>query len=61
MSEGVSGYVATTGKAVNLANAYDHSKFNPAIDILTQYRTVSLLCVPIFGPDGHTIGVGINN
>ena len=57
MSKGIAGYVATSGKTVNLANVYEDPRFNPEIDILNKYKTVSMLCVPLFGPDKSIIGV----
>jgi signal transduction protein with GAF and PtsI domain len=44
---GLIGETITTGRAVNVADAYLHPKFNRAIDMRTGYRTKSVLCVPI--------------
>jgi dual 3',5'-cyclic-AMP and -GMP phosphodiesterase 11 len=57
MTQGICGLVATTGVSINLANAYDHPNFNQAVDMLTNFKTVSLLCCPIFGDAGKIIGV----
>lgn len=57
INAGISGHVATIGTAINLANAYDHPSFNSAIDLQHNYKTVSLMCVPIFGPDRKVVGV----
>ena len=57
MNKGIAGSVATTGKSVNLKNAYDDPRFNNSIDLLTNYKTTSMLCIPIFGPTGDIIGV----
>lgn len=57
LSQGICGHVATTGVTVNLVDAYSHPLFNPAVDIETNYKTTSLLCVPVKDSDGKVIGV----
>lgn len=57
MDRGIAGAVASTGVAVNIPNAYDDPRFNKEIDLLTNYKTHSLMCIPIFGPNGEIIGV----
>ncbi|MBM4320092.1 MAG: GAF domain-containing protein, partial [Deltaproteobacteria bacterium] len=47
MGEGVAGWVARTGRAVNLKNAYEDRRFDPTFDQATGYHTRSLLCVPV--------------
>ena len=44
---GIVGYVATTGKILNVPDAYAEPLFNRAVDEQTGYRTANLLCVPI--------------
>ena len=34
---------------LNIADAYDHPRFNPENDKSTGYRTRQMLCVPLFG------------
>ncbi|MCL6640518.1 MAG: GAF domain-containing protein [Candidatus Rokubacteria bacterium] len=58
----IAGYVALTGQAVNLADAYappPDSPFtiNRSFDEQTGYRTRSMLVVPMRTPPGHTLGV----
>ncbi|KAJ3038759.1 hypothetical protein HDV00_000333 [Rhizophlyctis rosea] len=55
--KGVVGYVAQTGEIVNLEDAYADPRFNKDIDIQTNYRTRSILCVPIHGPSKKCLGV----
>jgi GAF domain-containing protein len=58
--EGYAGRVAATGKALNVPfDLYHHSdsEMSKQTDQSTGYRTCSLLCVPIFNPDGELIGV----
>lgn len=45
---GIAGYVAATGEALNIPNAYDDQRFNRHIDQQTGYTTKNLLCMPIF-------------
>ncbi|MBF0545957.1 MAG: GAF domain-containing protein [Candidatus Riflebacteria bacterium] len=54
---GIAGQVATTGKILNIPDAYDFPGFNKEIDKKTGYRTKSMLCMPIRGIDNQIIGV----
>ena len=53
--QGIAGKCATTGKTLNLADAYDVPYFNQSVDQETGHVTKSVLCVPIFETTG---GVG---
>ncbi|KPI88509.1 putative cAMP specific phosphodiesterase, partial [Leptomonas seymouri] len=44
---GIAGYVAQTGKVVNIPNAYEDERFNRAVDKQTGYCTRTILCLPI--------------
>jgi GAF domain-containing protein len=60
VGEGYAGKVAKTSKALNVPfDLYDHPDSSTAkkTDQKTGYRTCSLLCVPVFNPDGELIGV----
>jgi transcriptional regulator with GAF, ATPase, and Fis domain len=59
---GIVGEVIVTGKTVNVPDAYQDPRFNPAVDKQSGYRTRNLLCVPMHSPDGELIGAfeGIN-
>jgi dual 3',5'-cyclic-AMP and -GMP phosphodiesterase 11 len=46
-STGIGGYVASTGELLNIADAYNDPRFNPQIDLSSDFRTKSILCVPI--------------
>ena len=48
----IAGWVAHTGDALNIADAYEDHRFNQAIDQQTGYRTRSILSVPMMGADG---------
>jgi HD-GYP domain-containing protein (c-di-GMP phosphodiesterase class II) len=57
----IAGYVAVTGNVVRIADAYtldDASpyRFNRAFDDSHDYRTKSILCVPMRNMNGDTIG-----
>jgi cAMP and cAMP-inhibited cGMP 3',5'-cyclic phosphodiesterase 10 len=56
MDKGIAGYVATTGKTLNITDAYSDNRFNRDIDQKTGYKTQTLLCMPIM-IQGNVIGV----
>jgi diguanylate cyclase (GGDEF)-like protein len=58
----VAGYVAATGKVINIADAYDLApdaefRINPEMDRRLDYRTVSMLGVPLIDQAGQVTGV----
>jgi HD-GYP domain-containing protein (c-di-GMP phosphodiesterase class II) len=58
----IAGYVALTGRTLNLADAYqlppgEPFGFNDAFDRQTGYRTKSMLVVPMRNHEGDVIGV----
>ena len=54
---GIAGTVLSTGRAENIADAYEDPRFNQDIDRKTGYRTRSILCMPIVSKTGKRIGV----
>jgi putative ABC transport system ATP-binding protein len=54
---GVAGYVAGTGKTLNVRDAYDDPLFNRSVDQQTGYRTRSILCAPIKDSLGRVFAV----
>lgn len=56
MDQGIAGQVATTGKTLNIPDAYENPNFNQTIDKKTGYRTKAILCMPIKSDD-QVIGV----
>ncbi|KAI3386479.1 hypothetical protein SNEBB_003767 [Seison nebaliae] len=56
LNKGVAGYVATTGETLNITDAYSDPRFNREVDDLTNYKTNTILCMPIT-IRGCTIGV----
>lgn len=57
LGQGISGAVASTGEVVNLADAYDDARFNREWDAKNNYRTRSMLCVPMRDTRGEVTGV----
>ncbi|KAI8848805.1 GAF domain-like protein [Chytridium lagenaria] len=59
IGSGIAGYVAKTGVAVNLENAYSDPRFDREFDVKTGCKTQSLLCLPIFaaGNERKILGV----
>jgi len=54
---GIAGTAFQSGETLIIDDAYDDSRFNPAIDSQTGYKTKSILCVPVRTRLGDTIGV----
>ncbi len=54
---GVAGTAFRTGAIVNIAEAYQDPRFNPALDRLLGYRSRTILCVPIESSDSGRLGV----
>ena len=57
VGEGLAGWVAKTGKLLNIKDAYQDPRFDSDWDKRTGYRTRSILCVPMKNHHGRTIGV----
>lgn len=56
-NQGIAGHVATTGKILNIQDAYTNPHFYAAIDASTGFRTRNILCFPIKDEHGEVIGV----
>jgi len=57
MGQGIAGFVAKTGSAVNIRDAYRDTRFTQDLDRITSYQTRSVLAVPLKGRDGKVLGV----
>ena len=57
VGEGIAGWVASSGDVVNIADAYQDQRFQPAVDQRSGYRTRSILCVPMRNIQGAIVGV----
>jgi adenylate cyclase len=56
-NKGIVGYVASTGEALNIADAYKDPRFDPTTDRRTGYVTRNILCLPVFNSANELIGV----
>ena len=54
---GLVGAAFQRGEMINIADAYQDARFNPALDWQIGYRTRSVLCAPIYGNDDRRVGV----
>lgn len=54
--KGLAGYVVKTGESINIADAYNDSRFNPDVDSKTGYKTKTMLCMPIKNNNQEIIG-----
>ena len=57
MGQGIAGFVAKTGSAVNIRDAYKDRRFTQDLDRLTGYQTKSVLAVPLKDREGKALGV----
>src|SRR5690606_4952828 len=57
IGEGIAGWVAKTGKSVNIKDAYRDQRFNQNVDNETGFQTRSCLCQPIRNHERKIIGV----
>ena len=57
MGEGLAGWVAAHGQTINLVDAYDDARFQPAVDLKSGFRTRATLVVPMKNGHGDVIGV----
>jgi signal transduction histidine kinase len=57
VGHGIAGLVAQTGEAIRVEDAYRDPRFEREWDLLTGYRTTSMLAAPLKNHVGRTIGV----
>ena len=57
LGHGIAGHVARTGKPLHVRDAYKDPRFNAEWDMLSGYRTRSILAAPMKNHLGKTIGV----
>ena len=48
---GIAGSCFSTGNSINIPDAYQDERFNPAFDQKTGFRTRSILCMPVINRD----------
>jgi len=56
MGSGIVGSAIESGQKVIIEDAYKDDRFNTAIDMQTQYRTKSMLVIPMYDNDSNIIG-----
>ncbi|TKS92588.1 cGMP-specific 3',5'-cyclic phosphodiesterase [Collichthys lucidus] len=56
-NKGIVGHVAATGQPLNIKNAYEDPRFNAEVDLITGYKTQSILCLPIKNHKEEVVGV----
>ncbi len=57
VGHGLAGLAVQTGRTIRVDDAYEDPRFEPQWDILTGFRTTSLLVAPLKNHLGRTIGV----
>ncbi len=57
MNKGIAGAVATSGEVINLKDVYEDARFARNFDVTNNYRTKSILCVPMRDTRGDITGV----
>jgi HD-GYP domain-containing protein (c-di-GMP phosphodiesterase class II) len=57
IDSGVVGHVARTGETLNIKNAYQHAHFNPESDLKNNYKTQTILCMPMKNLKKQVLGV----
>ncbi|MBR3899750.1 MAG: HD domain-containing protein [Elusimicrobiaceae bacterium] len=53
----IAAIVARNGETINLTNAYEDERFSMAIDMVTDFRTHTLLTIPLKNNNGKVLGV----
>lgn len=53
----VAGWVASTGRSVRIDDAYSDPRFDRSWDLLSGYKTRSMVAAPMINPAGEVIGV----
>lgn len=56
LGSGVAGFAADQNKVVNIREAYEDPKFNKSYDIMSGYRTRTILVIPIRNRFGYVEG-----
>ncbi len=57
LGQGLAGQAALTGETINVPDAYADARFDRDVDLRTGFRTLNMLCVPVWGSTGATVGV----
>jgi len=57
LGEGIAGYVGSTGETINLKDSYKDPRFSRKTDLVSGFRTTSMLTMPMRNSSGTIIGV----
>jgi signal transduction histidine kinase/putative methionine-R-sulfoxide reductase with GAF domain len=57
VGRGVEGHVASTGETIRVSNAYEDPRFEPHWDLMTGFKTTSMLAAPLRNHLGRITGV----
>ena len=57
IGSGIAGAVAASGQPERIADAYQDPRFNPDVDRMFNYRTRSILCLPMLDRRGEVFAV----
>jgi len=57
LGQGLAGQSALFGETINVPDAYADARFDRNVDLRTGFRTLNMLCVPVWGPKGKVVGV----
>ncbi|MDE2292295.1 MAG: GAF domain-containing protein [Elusimicrobia bacterium] len=57
IGQGIAGFVAKTGSAVNIRDAYRDTRFTQDFDRITGYQTKTVLAIPLKDREGKALGV----
>jgi len=55
--QGIAGWVARTGKTLNVKDAYKDRRFDPGVDQISGFKTECILCQPMVTYKGRIVGV----
>lgn len=55
--KGIAGYAVKNSALVNIPDAYKDSRFNPAVDKQTGFKTRNILCAPMLNYKSEAVGV----
>ena len=56
-SNDIAASVARSGQSINLLRAYEDERFSMAVDMVTDFRTNTLLAIPVKNNTGKVLGV----
>ena len=57
VGRGIAGTVAKTGQIISIPDAYKDPRFDSRTDLVSGFKTRSLLCAPLRTPGGEIVGV----